>query len=79
MLEAAKGANIMYFSPWVVSTITEGMVLRSFEWFFKVRDSGGSLAKCAYLVFELMCMVSQSQAWSSLPNLYFRTHFQMRL
>ena len=62
MIEAAKGVNISYWSPWVLGEITEGMVLRSFEWFFKVRDAGGSVGKNAYLIFELMSLVSRSQS-----------------
>ena len=49
----AKGLTDSYWSPLAIPEMTEEIVVRSFDWFEKVR-AHDKIGKEAYLIFEVM-------------------------
>ena len=50
----AQGLTNSYWSPLAIPEMTEEVVVRSFEWFYKVSAAEGSIKDNGYLIFEVM-------------------------
>lgn len=64
----AHGSTNSYWSPLAIPEMTEGLVVRSFEWFDNVSAVKGSVKDNAYLIFEVMQKVESAQISPSDPQ-----------
>ena len=56
----AQGLANSYWSPLAIPEMTEGLVVRAFEWFDTVSAAKGSIKDNGYLIFEVMQKVRSS-------------------
>lgn len=56
----AQGLTNSYWSPLALPEMTEGLVVRAFEWFDTVSAAEGSIKDNGYLIFEVMQKVKKS-------------------
>lgn len=57
----AQGLTNSYWSPLAIPEMTEGLVVRAFEWFDTVSAAEGSIKDNGYLIFEVMQKVKSTQ------------------